>query len=323
MTHYVGIDVSKATLEVAEECSGKSKQYSNSPDGRSELARTLRAHDGQLHVVVEPTSTYHQHVVDALMDEGISFSLINPSRSKAFSRLVGRRAKTDKVDARLLMELGKSQHLMSSHVPDRDQERLKSLRRYLGQLEEDRTALNNRLEAFGDSPWTSPAVIESLRRRLNDLEREIDHLRDDLDKMVSDTPNWRRSVELLETIPGIGRSSAVLIVSELPAVQHCASAKVWVAYCGVNPEPRESGNTHYSKLSRMGMARVRASLYMPAVSALRWNAPIKALGERLQAKGKTGKLRVMAAMNKLLRQCFGVLRTGTPFDPVLNQRTSP
>ena len=100
-------------------------------------------------------------------------------------------------------------------------------------------------------------------------------------------------------------------------------AKTWVAYCGVNPEPRDSGNTHYSKLSRVGMARVRASLYMPSMSAMIWNGPINALVERLKAKGKAGKLRVMAAMNKLLRQCFGVLKGGIPFNNAFNQPTIP
>ena len=134
------------------------------------LMKALRAHGEQARVVLEPTSTYHQHMVDALMDAGanaganagIDFVLINPSKSKAFSRLQGRRVKTDEVDARLLMELGKSQNLMASTPPDRDQEGLKSLKRHLESLEKDRTALNNRLEAFSDSPWIARAVVTSV-----------------------------------------------------------------------------------------------------------------------------------------------------------------
>lgn len=328
MTHYVGIDVSKATLEVAEECTDKTKQYPNSPKGRNDLVKALRAHTEQLHneqlqVVLEPTSTYHQHIVDALIADQIKFTLINPSRSRAYSRLVGARAKTDQVDARLLMELGKSQHLVESHSPDRDQESLKSLKRYLSTLDKERRALKNRLGTFEDAPWTAPAVVESLQRRLRDLEREIERVTAEVNKMVSDNPQWQRSVELLRSIPGIGKLTAVLIVSELPPVENCESAKTWVAYCGVNPEPRDSGNTHYSKLSRMGMARVRASLYMPAMSAMIWNDPVNALVERLKAKGKAGKLRVMAAMNKLLRQCFGVLKGGIPFNNAFNQPIIP
>ena len=79
-------------------------------------------------------------------------------------------------------------------------------------------------------------------------------------------------------------------------------------------EPRDSGKAHHSRLSRIGTARVRAGLYLPAVSALRWNPLVKALGDRLKARGKTGRVRVVAAMHKLMRLCFGVLKSGRPFD---------
>ena len=128
-------------------------------------------------------------------------------------------------------------------------------------------------------------------------------------------------MELLTSIPGVGKKTALLVLSELPPVTSCSSARSWVAFCGLNPEPRDSGKAHHSRLSRIGTARVRAGLYLPAVSALRWNPLVKALGDRLKARGKIGRVRVVAAMHKLLRLCFGVLKSGRPFDLAAHQLT--
>ena len=132
---------------------------------------------------------------------------------------------------------------------------------------------------------------------------------------------WTHQVQLLTSIPGVGKETATLLLTELPPVANCSSAKSWVAFCGLNPEPRQSGKGHYSRLSRVGTARVRAGLYLPAVSALRWNPAVKALGDRLRERGKMGRVRIVAAMHKLLRLCFGVLKGGRPFDCTLHQAT--
>ena len=183
--------------------------------------------------------------------------------------------------------------------------------------------MRNRQEAASFSPYVPAEVTDSLERTLEALEREVSALRTRIAELIEQDTQLKHSVDLLMSIPGVGLATAVVIVSELPDVAHCSGAKAWVAYCGVSPEPRESGNMRYSRLSRIGMARVRSALYMAAVSAMRWNGSIKSLTDRLKARGKPGKVRVMAAMNKLLRQCFGVLRSRRVFDPTMNQPSHP
>jgi transposase len=210
-----------------------------------------------------------------------------------------------------------SQQPKATPPPDEEQEELKALRRHLEWLEGEQRAAQNRLETARRSPWTPHTVLESLERTLQALEQERVRLEEAIAAKIEEHPNLHQSISLLTSVPGVGERTAVLLLSELPCVKRVPTAKSWVAFCGVNPEPRDSGKTHFSRLSRVGVARVRAGLYMAAVSALRWNPAVRALGERLSARGKRGKLRVMAAMNKLLRLCFGVLKHGRPFNPAL------
>lgn len=317
MSQYIGVDVACETLEVAVTHRKKTKRFPNTPRGISSLRLWLDRFgslSGQ-HLVLEPTSIYHHHLVEALVQWEVPYTLINPAHTAAFAKVQGLRAKTDPVDARLLAAYGESQHPAPSSRPDRDQERLRSLRRHREWLEKERRAACNRLDTAQRSPWTSRSVLESLERTMDGLDEELKRIADEEEREVAENPGWSHQVTLLSTIPGIGEKTAVMVVSELPPVSRCARSKSWVAFCGVNPEPRESGKAQWSRLSRKGAARIRAVLYMAAVSSLRCNPHTRALSDRLREKGKPGKVRVLAVMNKLLRMCFGVLKRQQPYDP--------
>ena len=208
--------------------------------------------------------------------------------------------------------------------PEEDLEGLRALRRHLEWLEKELQAARNRLDTAAFSPWTPREVLESLERTIQSAtggEEEIRRLGETITCQQQQHPEWSRQMQLLTSIPAIGSKTATLVLTELPPVASCTSARSWVAFCGLNPEPRQSGKSHYSRLSRVGTARVRAGLYLPAVSALRWNPVVKALGERLRQRGKVGRVRIVAAMHKLLRLCFGVLKSGRPFDYSMHQAT--
>jgi len=272
----------------------------------------------QAHLVVEPTSTYHHLLVDQLARHTVLYTVINPARTKAYASLQGRRAKTDRVDAQLLASLGESQGLRPSHLPDRYQERLKSLRRHREWLEGEMHSAMNRLDAAECSPWVDEDVVRSLRKTIKWLERQVAAAECKLEVAVREDETFSSLATLLETVPGVGRRTALLLLSEMPTVCECKDSRAWVAFSGVCPEPRESGRMSYSRLSRLGSRRVRAGLYLAAVVAMRWNPAVAALVGRLKARGKSGKLVVMAAMNKLIRICFGVVRSRRPFDPTLH-----
>lgn len=312
MSGYVGVDVARDTLEVAWEAEGATRRFRN-PEGIGALVRSLQEAGG-CHVILEPTSTYHHRLVQALVGAGIPYTAVNPAYTAGYARARGSRSKTDPADARLLARYGDREMPNPSHPPDEAQERLKALRRHLEWLQGDLQAARNRLDAAQRSPWTPASVITSLEQGIRQREAEVAQAQAQLDAAVAQDERWTHQVELLTTIPGVGQRTAVLVLSELPPVGQCAGPKQWVAFCGLNPEEHQSGHSSWTALSRKGSPRVRARLYLAGVAALRWNPSIHALGERLKARGKHGKLRAVAAMNKLLHQCFAILRSGRPFD---------
>ena len=313
---YLGVDVAKDLLEVAESTGTRERSFPNTRAGIGKMLGWMSRvfPDGELQLIVEPTSTYHQPLVRGLVAREVAYTLINPAQTAAFATVQGKRAKTDRVDARVLASLGESQQPEPTPPPQEEQEGLKAMRRHVDWLGKELQAARNRLATASFSPWTPQEVLDSLERTIQQLEEEIKLTREAMASHQEQNPEWSRQMELLTTIPGVGEQTATLLMTEMPPVARCASAGSWAAFCGLNPEPRQSGKGYYSRLSRKGSPRVRAGLYLPAVSALRWNPVVKALGDRLRGRGKTGRVRIVAAMHKLLRLCFGVLRSDRPFD---------
>jgi transposase len=220
----------------------------------------------------------------------------------------------------MLSELGHTQALEPTAAPDETQEQLKAMRRHLEWLQKEARAARNRLGTAQRSPWTPQEVIKSLHRTIKQLEEEVADVEDMVDEHIKANKELQSQLELLTTIPGVGKNTAIMVLTEMPHVQNCESSKTWVAFCGLNPEIRQSGKSSFSRLSRVGSSRIRAKLYMAAVVALRVNPLVKDVRQRLKARGKSGKLVVVAAMNKLIRLCYGVLRSGKPFDLSIHQQ---
>ena len=315
---YFGVDVSKDSLQVSDGQGSRKRAFRNTRQGIAGLLGWIEGASGQdgAHLILEPTSTYHHPLLAALGDTPALCTLINPARTAAFARAQGIRAKTGPVDARVLASLGESQQPQPTPAPQADQEGLKALERHLRWLEGELQAARNRWDTAQFSPWTPQAVLDSLERTIDRLTREIESVREAINRQLEHHSGWSRQMQLLTSIPGAGRRTASLLLSEMPPVERYASAKSWVACCGLAPEPRHSGKSWYSRLSRTGTARMRAGLYLPAISALRWNPAVRELGQRLKEREKQGRVRIVACMHKLLRICFGVLKSGLPFDPL-------
>lgn len=318
--HYLGIDVSKATLDVSDAAGVSRLSSPNSRTGTTKIIKWARGiQEGELQFVIEPTGTYHHTLIDVLSHASIPFTVINPARTKAYSLSLGKRAKTDRVDAQLLASLGQTQQITPSHRPEKAQEQLKSLRRHRESIEQMIRSLRNQVEATSSSPWADGEVLRSLRSTIRHLEKQVESADRKLDSLVKDDERYSTLFDLLQTIPAVGPKTAQLLLSEMPPVQQCSSSRAWVAFAGVCPQPFQSGNINYSRLSRMGSRRVRAGMYMASVVAMKHNPLIAELVARLKKRGKSGKLAVMAAMNKLIRICYGVIRNRKPFDPNLNK----
>ena len=190
--------------------------------------------------------------------------------------------------------------------------------RGLEQLKKERDRLKNQIDRS-----EHPTVTGSLQSVLESINEQIDQLEEAIDQHVQNCQTLARNRELLETIPGIGRTAAALVLAELGDPKRFESARQAAAYAGLTPAHHTSGRSVHRKprLSKVGSSRLRRALYFPAITALRCNAAIEAFGERLAERGKAKMVIVGAAMRKLLHICYGVLKNQTPFDASLHPGT--
>jgi transposase len=175
------------------------------------------------------------------------------------------------------------------------------------------------------SPALTPAARRSVARTVRLLEREADKVRAEADALVAASATLRADRELLETIPGVGRQTAFAVLAELPAVAQLPSAASAAAACGLAPREHRSGTSvkKRTRLSKAGNARLRKALYLPTLTAIRFNPLLQGFYERLVAAGKPKMQAVGACMRKLVMLCYGVLKNRAPFDPQGASKKAP
>jgi transposase len=317
---YLGVDVAKKKLDcmLLDTSSGKlkSKSVPNTPAGFAGLLEWLEKNKAvNPHVVMEPTGMYHEGAALALADAGLVVSLVNPAQLRAFAQGLGVKTKTDKQDSAVLARFGAAQQPAPWQPPSPSARRLKALLTRRDAVADDLQRERNRQEAneFSSVPET---VGDSIAESIAFLEAELKRLEKMIAKHINDDPDLRNKKDLLETIPGVGpRVSGHM--TALFAGRTFGSAEQLAAYLGLVPVMWESGSSVRGRphMSKAGPAYLRKVLYMPAVGARRWNPHIKALNERLLAKGKSTMAAIGAAMRKLAHLCFGVINSGKPYDP--------
>lgn len=317
---YLGVDVSKKKLDcmLRNASSGKvkSKAVTNTPAGFTELLEWLSKQDSaQPHVIMEPTGTYHEAAALALADAGLVVSLVNPAQLRAFADGIGVKNKTDKEDSAVLARYGEVLKPDPWQPPSPSARRLKALLARRDAVADDLQRERNRQEANDFSP-APEAVRESITQSICFLESELNRLEAMIKSHIDNDPDLRDKKKLLETIPGVGPRVASHMTA-LFAGRTFERAEQLAAYLGLVPVQRESGSSVRARprMSKAGPAHLRKVLYMPAVTARRWNPHIKALNDRLLAKGKSKMSIIGAAMRKLAHLCFGVINSGKPYDP--------
>lgn len=326
----VGIDVSKASLEAAllgsEETPSASRSVSNTEDGFEALIGwiekqtdiSLEKCPEQVHVCLEASGGYQRSVARFLHEHGLTVSVVNPRRTSAYANSQLTRSKTDRVDARLLARFCRREEPSPWHPASSEQQKLKEMSRGLQSLKKERDRLKNQIDQS-----TNPTVTGSLQSVLDSVTEQIDRLKEAIDQHVESIEALAKKRELLQTIPGIGAATAALVLAELGESSRFDSARQAAAYAGLTPAHHESGSSVHRKprLSKVGSSRLRKALYFPAITALRCNAAIEALGKRLAERGKAKMVIIGAAMRKLLHICYGVLKNQTPFDASLHPGT--
>lgn len=312
----VGIDVSKLTLDVAllNNDTYTSHVYSNDKDGIRRLLSWLKKKKARgCKIVLEATGHYGDLVAQTAHDRGYAVYVVNPARIKDYASSQLRRAKTDAVDAKVIAHFGQSQDMDQWTPPTLSQAELQALTRHLAALKQSRVQEMNRLQAG----VTSQVVRRSVKKHLAFLERQIAELETEISNHIDKDPEMKEQHELLISIKGIGSTTAAAFIAEVPDVTRFDSAAQLAAYAGVTPRIRRSGTSvrSRSRISKIGNARLRTLLYMPSLSASRWNPPVQDLVKRLTSRGKHKLAIIGAVTRKLLHIIYGVLKHKTPFDP--------
>lgn len=312
----LGIDVAKRTLQAALLIDGKLKQKScpNTPDGFTQLLGWLDKHAGcPVHVALEATGRYHESVACALAAAGHTLSVLNPLVVQRYAQCRLTRTKTDPTDAALLAEFCHKERPAAWQTPAPELRELQELVRHAQSLEDRRQAATNQL----GSGLLSAFVARSLEELVASLSQQIEACWRHIQHFIDQHPTLKRQRKLLESIPGIATKTAAVILAEVQDVSRFDDVRQLVAYAGLCPKEKQSGSSVRGKpqLSKVGNARLRKALFMPALVAKRWNPLLKAHAQRLEHRGKTKMAILGALMRKLLHLAYGVLKNGRPFDP--------
>jgi transposase len=310
----LGIDIAKAKFAVAlltADGKVRHKTCANTPAGFADLAAWLhRQRVGRVHACLEATGTYGDALALWLHDAGHVVSVVNPAIMHAYARTRLTRSKTDRLDAELIARFTATQQPAAWTPPAPEIRQLQALVRRLDALQGMRTQELNRLEAgvaVADVRTSIEAVLANLDAQIAHVKQLI---RDHLDRH----PGLRAQRELLTTIPGIGETTAAVLIAELFDKSY-TSARQAAAFAGLVPRIIESGTLRgRSRLSKIGPGRLRKALYLPAVAALRWNPTIRAVRARLHAAGKPPMVILGAAMRKLIHLAYGVLKSGKAYE---------
>lgn len=315
---FLGIDVGKDRLDLAltdTEGTVHAKHVRNDPAGHRALVRWLSrfADDpGYVHACLEASGGYEDDAAVALHAAGLTVSVVNPRRTAAYAAVQLRRSKTDPADAQLLARFCERERPERWTPPSDEARDLRRLTRALDALKRDRTR-NRHGRSQGAARDALGAMLAAYAEQITAVEGAIEaHL--------EAHPDLARQRDLLVSIPGVGPQTAAVVIAELGDGAAFESARAVAAYAGLVPRHYESGSSvrRRPRLSKVGSARLRRALYFPAVCAIRFNPAVRVFAERLLGRGKSKMAVVGASMRKLLQICYGVLKSGRPFDASLH-----
>jgi transposase len=304
---YVGIDVSKTTLEVGLRPAPERWERTYRMEQLEALVGALQALQPAL-IVLEASGGYEGPVAAALAAGGLSVAVVNPRPVRDFARAVGQRAKTDRVDAQLLARFAQAVRPEPRPLPDEQLALLQALVRRREQLKGMLGAERNRLGRM-------PAVLTaSLQAHIAYLQQQLAELEEQLQQTLRQSPLWRAEDDLLRTVPGIGQGTTLMLVARLPELGRLSGKQI-TALVGAVPFARDSGARPLPRRTWGGRADVRAALYMATLSAVRYNPVLREFYHRLLQKGKAKKVALVACMRKLLVILNAMMRDQRPWSP--------
>lgn len=302
----IGIDVSKDRLDVA--ANTLSLAPFNVPrdgDGLADLVDRLKPL-GVERIALEATGGFETVVAAALAAAGLPVVVVNPAQVRAFARALGKRAKTDPIDAGVIARFAEATRPEIRPLADAETEALADLVGRRRQIVAMIGSENQRLKR------ASPRTTKSIKRLLKALEKELADVDHHIDDSIRRSPNWLQKVELLKSVPGIGDQIARTLIAELPELGTLDRRQI-AALVGLAPWTRQSGQWRGKSFIGGGRAAVRAALFMGALVASRHNPVLKDFRDKLIAAGKPKLVAIIAVARKLVTMLNAIIRDNQPW----------
>ncbi len=297
---YAGIDVSKATLEVAISGQKEIRSFSNGEEGVSKLTCYLQGNAPAL-TVMEATGGLEKLLAGALTEAGLPVVIVNPKRVRDFARAEGKLAKTDTIDAHIMVLFAQDIRPEVRPLADKQTEEIKSVMARRHQVMAMLTQEKNRL------PAANKRVKPLIESHINWLKSQLKEIDKDLEDQIKGSPIWEEKDNRLRSVPGVGRVLSLALLSSLPELGKLNRKQI-ASLVGLAPLNRDSGLMRGRRTILGGRARVRTPLYMATLVATRYNPRIKSYYEHLLGLGKVKKVALVACMRKLLIILNAMLR---------------
>ena len=303
---YLGLDVAKATVELASEPAGLGGQFPTDPSGLAALVAQCQVQPVAL-IVLEATGGYEAPVAAVLATAGLPVAVVNPRQVRDFARALGRLAKTDRIDAQVLALFGARLQPPPRPLPDAATQELEAVLLRRRQLLEMLHAERQRLpRARGRE------VRRNLRAHIRWLERSLIDTDATLETLIQASPLWRVQDQLLQSVPGVGPTLARTLLGLLPELGQLDRRQI-AALVGLAPLARDSGTQRGQRHCWGGRPALRTGLYMAALVAARWNPVLRPFYQRLRAGGKPAKVALVAVARKLLTILNAMMRDQRPW----------
>jgi transposase len=296
-----GVDISKDTLDVYLAPSGVHRQFANDVKGRGKLIAWLKI-ERPTRIIFEPSGAYHRALERALAEANLPGVKINPLRARRFSEATGKRIKTDQVDAAMLAQFGavlQPDILPFKHAVSDTLAEVLAARRA---LVKDRTAAMNHSKNL-----TLTLLKRQNKQHLEQIASQIDAIDQECKTVLAGNAVLSARLDILLSIPGLGAVTALALLIDMPELGSM-DAKQAASLAGLAPITRQSGHWRGKSRIQGGRPQVRQALYMPALVAIRFNAPLKAVYTALRKAGKPAKVAIVAVMRKLLITANALLR---------------
>jgi transposase len=304
---FVGIDVSKAWLDIAVEPSTRYWRVENNNQAINELSIRL-ASLKPMYIVVESTGGYEAKLVMHLCESNLPVARVNPGRVRRFAQGLNWLAKTDKIDAKLLARFGEKANPRLTKLPNEHEKRLTALVKRRKQVLEMLVSENNRLEN------ANLDVTPYIQSTISMLQQQLDELDQAIHSLIDNTPDLKGKQDRLLTVPGVGQVTASTLTSQLPELGTCNRKEI-ATLVGVAPFTHDSGKKQGRRVIKGGRPAIRSVLYMATLSATRFNPVIKKFYDRLMDYGKEFKVAIVACMRKLLTIMNAMIRDHQDWKP--------